>query len=53
MKNNIPLYDFGGYKCWRKNGCHFNSNNSWRYKKCLRESYTEEQCKKDNEERFA
>ena len=36
-------------KCWRKTGCMFNSNTSQRYKKCLQDGYSVEQCRVDNE----
>jgi hypothetical protein len=35
-------------ECWRKLGCPFNSNNSWKYMKCWQEDYSVDQCKKDN-----
>ncbi len=38
-------------KCWRKKGCTFNSNNSFKYMKCLQENYSVSKCKKDNKEK--
>lgn len=35
-------------KCWKKEGCPFNSNTSYKYMKCWRENYSVEQCMKDN-----
>lgn len=34
-------------KCWNKGGCIYNSNNSPKYKKCMRESYSRLQCRID------
>ena len=34
-------------KCWNKGGCIYNSNNSPKYKKCMREDYSRLQCKID------
>ncbi len=39
-------------KCWRLKGCPFNSNNSLNYMKCLQNSYSVEQCRKDNEIKY-
>lgn len=35
-------------KCWKNGGCPFNSNTSWRYKKCWQDDYSVEECMFDN-----